>query len=206
VLRGTRSPRVAPRSVAGPLRTQVKDGRRTAASVQGLYFDAKTKSHPAIKAAIGRSPRTHAVGPARAHRWGAAPSGQHRRRPTLLAAALDPARAARAALFSSQFGCSPKQTSLRLCSLRVTARPTAGVPPAVFGHKSATGEPLVLPHLFPRQGSRRSCPIPVSRAALHAQGPHCIFLFLSRVFCVNGGHGCEYVETSRDPGVKWKLQ
>jgi hypothetical protein len=26
------------------------------------------------------------------------------------------------------------------------------------------------------------------------------------VFCVNGGHGCESAESSRDPGVKWKLQ
>jgi hypothetical protein len=44
----------AQRSVADPLCMKVKDGRRTAGLMLGLYFDAKTRNRLAIKAAAGR--------------------------------------------------------------------------------------------------------------------------------------------------------
>jgi hypothetical protein len=200
------SARVAPRSVAGPLCTQVKDGRRTVGLMQGLYFDAKRRSRPAIKAAAGRSSRTHVVSPASAHCRGAVPFGQHRRRPTHPTAALDPARAARAALLSSQAGCSPEQSSPRPCSLRAAAWPAASVPPPVSSHKPSHGEPLVLPHLFPGQGRRRSRKIPASRAALNAQGLHYVSLVLSRVFFVNQGPICIREKISRGLCESWILK
>jgi hypothetical protein len=84
--------------------------------------------------------------------------------------------------FSSQTGSSPEQSSPLSWSLRAAARLAAGVPPPVFDHKPIAGEPLVLPHLIPGQTRRRSRPIQASRAALHAQGLHCVSLFPSRVF------------------------
>jgi hypothetical protein len=80
---------------------------------------------------------------------------------------------------------------------RAAARPAAGVPPPVFDHKPTAGEPLVLPHLIPGRTRRRSRPIPASRPALHAQGLHCVSLFLSRVFFVNQGPSYNREKSSR---------
>jgi hypothetical protein len=111
-----------------------------------------------------------------------------------------------ATLFSSQAGSSSEQSSSRPWSLRATADQLPDVPQPVFNHKPTAGEPLVLPHLFPGQGRRRSCPILASRATLHAQGLHCVPFFLSRVLFVKQGPICNREKSSRGLPVKPNLK
>jgi hypothetical protein len=112
----------------------------------------------------------------------------------------------RAALGMSQVGSSPEQSPPQPCSQYATDRPATGAPPPICGHKLTVGEPLVLSHPFPGQGRHRSRPIPASRAALHAQGLHCMSLILSRVFFVNQGPVCNRNESSRGLSVKLNLK
>jgi hypothetical protein len=116
---------------------------------------------------------------------------------------IQPTGAARAPF---QTGNSPEQRPPRPCSRCTAGRAAAGSSLPISGHKSTAGEPLVLPHSFLGQGRHRRGPIPVSCAALHTQGLHCISLVLFRVFFVNQGPIHDRNRNSRDPGAKVDLQ
>jgi hypothetical protein len=142
----------------------------------GLYFDMKTRNRPVKRQQLAVN--THAC----RRSYQCAAPGSSPFRPTLPQAdasrsPIDPARADRAALVSSQAGSSPE-----LVLAAAAAQPTAGAPPSIFGHKSTVGEPLILPYLFPGQGRRRSRPIPASRAALHAKDYIASFSFFQGCF------------------------
>jgi hypothetical protein len=189
--RRTRPPRVAPRSVAGPLRMQAKAGRCIVVLTQGPYFDAKTRSRPCYKGCSRPSSCTHAVGPASARRRGAASFGQLLRKPTLPVAALDPSRAASAALCLALAGSSPEQELQRLALVVAAAGPHRRPYRTQLWLKPSHGEPLFPSAPFPGQGRRRTRQIPASRAVPASQGPHCKPPVIPRVFCVNRGYRCE---------------
>jgi hypothetical protein len=139
------------------LRTQADAGRLTRTLKSG------------VRHCVLPSSRCSTCRPASAHRRGAAPfrptpaqADASRSRPRPLQPPYD-------VLASSQIGSPPEQSSPQSCSLRAADRPAAGAPPPILGHKPVAGKPVVLPHLFPGQGRRRSRPIPASRAALHAK-------------------------------------
>jgi hypothetical protein len=198
VLRGTRSPRVAPRSVAGPLRTQAKAGRHTAVLTQGPYFDAKIRSCPCYKGCCRPSSRTHAVGPTSARRRGPATSSQLRRKPTLPVAALDPARVASAALCLAPAGSSPEQELQRLALAVAATGPHQRPYRPQLRPKPSHAEPLFPSAPFPDQGHRQTHRIPASRAVLTSQGLHCKPPVIPRVFCVNRGYCCEELKLPGD--------
>jgi hypothetical protein len=171
ILRRTHPPRVAPRSVAGPLRMQAKAGRCIVVLTQGPYFDAKTRSRPCYKGCSRPSSCTHAVGPSSALRRGAASFGQLLRRLTLPVAALDPARAASAALCLAPAGSSPEQELQRLALVVAAAGPHRRPYRPQLWLKPSHGEPLFPSAPFPGQGRRRTRQIPASRAVPACQGP-----------------------------------
>jgi hypothetical protein len=72
-------------------------------------------------------------------------------------------------------------------------------PPRSFlGFKSFLGELAHLPHPLPGLDSGEPAPPLV-------QGPNCVSLLLGE-FCVNRGHICELLESTRDSGAKPHLK
>jgi hypothetical protein len=138
----TRPPRVAPRSVAGPLRTQAKAGRRITVLTQGPYFDVKTRSCPCYKGCRRSSSRTHAVGPASARHRGAASLGQLRRRSTLLEQPVPPFALPRP-------GARRSKGSQRLAPAVAAVGHLRCRPDPNSGHKPVAGEPSASPTSSP---------------------------------------------------------
>jgi hypothetical protein len=76
-----------------------------------------------------------------------------------------------------------------------------GQPPTPAG-----GTPWTTPRPLAPDKGRRPRRNFADWAGYRAQGPHCKVWFISRVFCVNRGYGCESAESSADLSEKLYLQ
>jgi hypothetical protein len=173
--------------------------------MQGPYFDAQPRSHPAIRVARGAVPRLDVMArhgrPTASSCLSTLPPPT--KRLTAPHAPLQPPGVAGCTTGAAPFAKAKLQRSAPAVAARI-ARRSRPVPNS--DHKPTAGEPLVLPRLFPGQGRRRSRPILASRAALHAQGLHCVPFLLSRVLFVKQGPIYNRNKSSRDLPVKPNLK